>query len=89
VDSLLRRNTLIAGSIRDRTESAVMDRPPHEPQLASPWSVEHAPGASSAARANPIPSEQLLQGRRLVEISHNGEVYRLQSTRLGKLILTK
>jgi hemin uptake protein HemP len=24
-----------------------------------------------------------------VEIVHNGEIYRLQSTRLGKLILTK
>jgi hemin uptake protein HemP len=34
-------------------------------------------------------SEELLRGRRMVEIAHNGEVYRLQSTRLGKLILTK
>jgi hemin uptake protein HemP len=40
-------------------------------------------------RPAPIPSELLLRGRRLVEIVHNGEVYRLQATRLGKLILTK
>ena len=40
-------------------------------------------------RRQPLPSEQLLRGRRLVEIEHNGEVYRLQATRLGKLILTK
>lgn len=40
-------------------------------------------------RPLPMASENLLQGRRLVEILHNGEVYRLQSTRLGKLILTK
>ena len=40
-------------------------------------------------RPQPLPSEQLLRGRRLVEIEHNGEVYRLQATRLGKLILTK
>lgn len=40
-------------------------------------------------RRQPVASEQLLQGRRVVEISHNGEVYRLQATRLGKLILTK
>ncbi|AMO24729.1 hypothetical protein GCM10027034_09290 [Ramlibacter solisilvae] len=50
-------------------------------------------GGSPAARgirpAPVIPSEELLRGRRLVEISHNGEVYRLQATRLGKLILTK
>ena len=47
-----------------------------------------APGAREPRRP-PLPSEQLLQGRRLVEIVHNGEVYRLQATRLGKLILTK
>jgi hemin uptake protein HemP len=40
-------------------------------------------------RASPLSSEDLLQGRRMVEIAHNGEVYRLQATRLGKLILTK
>ena len=47
------------------------------------------PGGRSEPRRAPLPSEQLLQGRRLVEILHNGEVYRLQATRLGKLILTK
>jgi len=36
-----------------------------------------------------LSSQELLQGRRMVEIRHNGEVYRLQATRLGKLILTK
>lgn len=41
------------------------------------------------SRPAPLPSEALLRGQRLVEISHNGEVYRLQATRLGKLILTK
>jgi hemin uptake protein HemP len=40
-------------------------------------------------RQPPVPSDALLRGRRLVEIAHNGEVYRLQATRLGKLILTK
>ncbi|MDB5957336.1 hemin uptake protein HemP [Ramlibacter sp.] len=39
--------------------------------------------------APPLASEALLRGRRQVEIAHNGEVYRLQATRLGKLILTK
>lgn len=36
-----------------------------------------------------IASEQLLQGRKQVEISHNGRIYRLQATKQGKLILTK
>jgi hemin uptake protein HemP len=58
------------------------------PAAAAPPPVVAAP-APAAARSRPIASEQLLQGRRLVEIEHNGEVYRLQATRLGKLILTK
>ena len=36
-----------------------------------------------------LASSDLLQGERVVEIRHNGEIYRLQATRLGKLILTK
>jgi hemin uptake protein HemP len=55
---------------------------------AAPASPAPLPPVRSEARA-PLPSEQLLQGRRVVEIAHNGEVYRLQATRLGKLILTK
>lgn len=47
------------------------------------------PDRRAGDRPVPLPSEALLQGRRVVEIAHNGEVYRLQATRLGKLILTK
>ena len=47
------------------------------------------PIAVSPVAAAPMPSDQLLQGRKAVEISHNGAVYRLQATKLGKLILTK
>lgn len=59
--------------------------------ILSPASDAAAPSAreEQQPRAAPLPSEALLRGRRLVEISHNGEVYRLQATRLGKLILTK
>lgn len=45
--------------------------------------------ARRADGSTPLPSEALLQGRRTIEISHNGAVYRLQATRQGKLILTK
>jgi hemin uptake protein HemP len=48
-----------------------------------------SPAPPDAARPEPLASAQLLQGRRMVEIAHNGEIYRLQATRLGKLILTK
>ena len=40
-------------------------------------------------RPAPLSSLELLRGQRLVEIAHNGEIYRLQATRQGKLILTK
>ncbi|MBI2768534.1 MAG: hemin uptake protein HemP [Burkholderiales bacterium] len=46
-----------------------------------------APAVPAAPRA--VTSTELLQGGRMVEIRHNGETYRLQATRLGKLILTK
>jgi hemin uptake protein HemP len=36
-----------------------------------------------------LDSAKILRGARSVEIRHNGAVYRLQETRLGKLILTK
>ena len=36
-----------------------------------------------------LDSSVLLQGHKTVAISHNGSVYRLQATKLGKLILTK
>ena len=36
-----------------------------------------------------VDSSALLQGKKAVAISHNGFVYRLQATKLGKLILTK
>ena len=36
-----------------------------------------------------VNSTDLLQGKKAVDIKHNGSTYRLQATRLGKLILTK
>jgi hemin uptake protein HemP len=36
-----------------------------------------------------VSSNDILRGQKAVEISHNGCIYKLQATRLGKLILTK
>ncbi len=36
-----------------------------------------------------LESTDILRGQKAVEIKHNGLTYRLQATRLGKLILTK
>ena len=53
-----------------------------------------APRASSLPEqsAQPHPcmkSTEILRGQKAVEITHNGAIYKLQATRLGKLILTK
>ncbi|MFT3777946.1 MAG: hemin uptake protein HemP [Ottowia sp.] len=47
------------------------------------------PRAADSVAPAPLPSDHLLRGRKTIEISHNGSVYRLQATKLGKLILTK
>jgi hemin uptake protein HemP len=36
-----------------------------------------------------LTSQALLRGQKAVQIAHNGCLYRLQATKLGKLILTK
>jgi hemin uptake protein HemP len=52
-----------------------------------------ARSANNAGAGNSLPScmnsTDILRGQKAVEITHNGSVYRLQATRLGKLILTK
>ena len=48
-----------------------------------------APPVRAPERPAQLSSAELLRGGRLVEIAHNGEIYRLQATRQGKLILTK
>lgn len=55
------------------------------PEPASPVEA----GSRPAAARDRIDSQALLRGSRMVEIAHEGAVYRLQATRLGKLILTK
>jgi hemin uptake protein HemP len=44
---------------------------------------------AQAANAPTLQSTNLLRGQKVVQIMHNGAVYKLQATKLGKLILTK
>ena len=56
----------------------------------TPGTAAATPGATATdGSCRRVPSDVLLQGHKAVEIHHNGAVYRLQSTKLGKLILTK
>ncbi len=50
---------------------------------------EQASPAPTGSEAPSFDSMSLLRGSKVVEIAHNGSVYRLQATKLGKLILTK
>lgn len=56
----------------------------------------HAQAAPEAPRfddaalvVSSLDSHALLRGHKTVQIAHNGFVYTLQATKLGKLILTK
>lgn len=55
--------------------------PAQNPSPGSPPSVPPQP--------TPVPASALLRGGTCVLIEHQGQIYRLQSTRAGKLILTK
>jgi hemin uptake protein HemP len=50
-------------------------------QASSPHAAGISPGC--------VDSTDILRGQKTVKIKHNGSTYRLQATRLGKLILTK
>ena len=49
----------------------------------------HSPTAQATVVQPCVSSTELLRGQKTVEINHNGSTYKLQATRLGKLILTK
>jgi hemin uptake protein HemP len=59
------------------------------PDAANRPSADARPAMPAPPRPPPVESAEILRGQTAVEISHNGLLYRLQATRLGKLILTK
>ncbi|MBS0342482.1 MAG: hemin uptake protein HemP [Proteobacteria bacterium] len=58
----------------------------HRPMSVADGSNELASADRPAAL---VESTELLRGNKTVGILHNGSLYRLQATKLGKLILTK
>jgi hemin uptake protein HemP len=66
----------------------MLNQTPTRPTLYAPQrSAESVSDASNAPA--PLPSAALLRGHKTVDIAHNGMLYTLQATKLGKLILTK
>lgn len=64
---------------------------PSSSQIAQPHQGPVVGNSHPLDRADAplVESDLLLQGQREIRIAHNGVTYRLQATRLGKLILTK
>ena len=56
-------------------------------QTVQPARPGHA--VNSGSPTDGVNSTDILKGEKTVAIHHNGLIYRLQATRLGKLILTK
>lgn len=63
-------------------------RPPSSPSTAPSAASAQARAVSEGAPIV-LDSEALFAGQQTVLIRHQGELYRLQKTRQGKLILTK
>jgi hemin uptake protein HemP len=66
------------------------------PSLPPPPATRAAQSSNGALPANALPlaknvlqASDLLGSHHAVEIEHNGQRYRLQTTKAGKLILTK
>lgn len=72
------------------TPPSIHSGPPRTIADDSPVPAEsHAAARAPSAACGCVDSTEILRGQKTVEISHNGSTYRLQATRLGKLILTK
>lgn len=72
-----------------------MQTSPNSLSVSSHRSLDHV-GRSRASTVDDsiglpslVESTELLKGGKTVGILHNGSLYRLQATKLGKLILTK
>jgi len=62
---------------------------PASPSACAPASSQAAAPQDGRSQNGCMDSQEILRGQKTMEINHNGLTYRLQATRLGKLILTK
>jgi hemin uptake protein HemP len=66
---------------------------PTPPQTSKPLQAlgsDLTTQAMGAKKLSPcLQSDDLFNGQKSITIKHNGAMYRLQTTKLGKLILTK
>lgn len=60
-----------------------------QPQGSTEFPTAPVQSVNTGVPAGGVNSTDILRGEKAVAIHHNGHTYRLQATRLGKLILTK
>jgi hemin uptake protein HemP len=70
-------------------EKPLMPSTPSLPSLSSQKIDSRSSAGAKSVMTGCVNSDDILRGQKAVEINHNGSTYRLQATRLGKLILTK
>lgn len=68
--------------------TAPADTNTHARRESSMSNLLNLPNLPNSPQAS-LNSADILRGQKTVEITHNGATYRLQATRMGKLILTK
>jgi len=59
------------------------------PNMSQPQLLRSDGSCQTSRHVSLLDSQALLGAEGLVNIAHNGEIYLLRRTRLGKLILTK
>ncbi|MGJ7546643.1 hemin uptake protein HemP [Variovorax sp. LT1R16] len=75
--------------VRRRITASSIAAPSMSVQVHEPTTPEAPRFDDAALRVSSLDSHALLRGHKTVQIAHNGFVYTLQATKLGKLILTK
>ena len=79
-------STLVGESIMTLSLSPLKTLKPQDSNVPPEMSMGSQNHGFPASGVN---STDILRGEKAVAIHHNGLVYRLQATRLGKLIMTK
>ena len=59
------------------------------PTHPEPVRIQSQPIGEASAADITLASDLLMRGRKVIQIQHNGALYQLRATKLGKLILTK
>lgn len=75
--------------VRRRITASAIVAPASSVQVRAPETPEAPRFDDAALVVSSLDSHALLRGHKTVQIAHNGFVYTLQATKLGKLILTK